>query len=327
MKKSPVSSVLVLGLILGAVASIFGCGRVPSPAESSASRAESKAVVFTDDTGHEIRFDSTPVRVVALAPSLAEIVCDIGRESSLVGVSSYSDRPPSLLNLPIAGSYVRPNIEQVLALRPDLVLFVAEGPPRESIERLRELGLRVVVLKTNGFADIVRNVRRLGEILDARENATRLTTDMERRYAQVKAAVAGLPRPRTLYCIAIDPVITAGQSSFLHELIGDAGGENIAGDQTVPYPRLSLEAILAREPEVIVFDEGMGSLAGGDVARTFWRRWPLLPAVKSDRLMIINRDSLNRPSARIVEGLASLAAAIHPERRAEIEDALEGSIP
>lgn len=297
-----------------------GCGAA-TPPESP------QGMVFVDDTGHELRFDSVPVRVVALAPSLAEIVCDIGCETSLVGVASYSNRPESLLRLPIAGSYVKPNIEQVMALRPDLVLVVAEGPTRESIERLRELGIRVAVLRTNSVADIVRNVRTLGGILNASGNAARLTDRMERTYGRVKAAVADLPRFRTLYCIAIDPVITAGKASFLHELITDAGGENIAGDQDLPYPRLSLEIILERQPEVIVFDAGMGSLAGGDVARNFWRRWRHIPAVRDDRLREVEKDALNRPSTRIVEGLASLAMAIHPERRAAIEAAMQDDNP
>lgn len=312
-----------LGALLLAVfaTAASACGAAPpAPAPAPALRT------LIDDSGETLVFDRVPRRIVALAPSLVEIVATIARETDLVGVSSYSDRPERVKTLPVAGSYVKPNIEAVVALRPDLVLVVMEGPPKESIDRMRALGLRVAVLRSSRVSDIPKNIRWLGAALGAEAEGESAAARVERRYAAVKAVVAGLPRPKALYAIALDPVITAGQASFIHDLIQDAGGENIAGDIEAPYPRMTLETILARAPEVILFGgEGMGSEAEMRTQRAFWSRWPTLPAVRNGGLRDVNRDLINRPSPRIAESLAEIAGILHPEKRAEIAAALGGN--
>jgi iron complex transport system substrate-binding protein len=306
----------------GLLAFIFfcmaGCG---GPARPSTPAVTARA--FVDDSGYTLQLDGVPKRVVALAPSLVEIICAVGGDSQLVGVSSYSDFPPHMKALPIAGSYVAPNIEQIVALHPDLLVMVMEGPPKEAVARLRELGVKTAVLRSSRVADIPKNIRWLGDVLGRSDSGAQIAAAIERRYEAVKAVVAHLPRPKTLYAIALNPVITAGRTSFINDLITDAGGRNIAGDLDTPYPRMTLETIIDRAPDIIFFGgEGMGSEAAVNTQLAFWRRWPNLPAVRNDGLREINRNLINRPSPRIAESLAELAGTLHPEKRAEIDKAL-----
>jgi iron complex transport system substrate-binding protein len=310
-----------LYLIIFAALVFAACG---GPAQSPA--ATSTVRTFVDDSGYTLQLDGVPKRVVALAPSLVEIICAVGGDSLLVGVSSYSDFPPHVKSLPIAGSYVAPNIEQIVALHPDLLVMVMEGPPKESVARLRELGIKTAVLRSGRVADIPKNIRWLGDVLGRSDSAAQVAAVIERSYDAVKAVVAGLPKPRALYAIALDPVITAGRTSFINDLITDAGGVNIAGDLDAPYPRMTLETIIERRPDIIFFGgEGMGSLAATKTQLAFWRRWPSIPAVSNDGLREINRDLINRPSPRIAESLAELAGTLHPEKQAEIDEALHQS--
>lgn len=305
-------------LLLG----LAGCGGPTTPPGGpppSAAPPNANTRVLVDDTGYRIELHGDLRRIVSLAPSLTEIIAAVGAESALVGVTMHCDYPESVLALPKVGSYVLPNIEAIVALNPDLVLVVQEGPPRESVEKMRELGIPVAVLRTARIADIEKNIRWIGHAAGVDSEAERVAVDIEHRYRAITQIVAPLSHPRVLYAIAIDPVITAGRGSFLHELIRDAGGENIAGDLEASYPRLTLETIIARKPEAILFSSGMGNEANAPAQRLYWNRWGEIPAVRNKRLLEIDIAIINRPSPRVIQGLAQLAILLHPEKKSEID--------
>jgi iron complex transport system substrate-binding protein len=135
---------------------------------------------------------------------------------------------------------------------------------------------------------------------------------MRQRIAAIRSKTETLARPRVLYVINSQPLITVGPGSFIHQVIDLAGGANVAGQATAPYPRLNMEAVIKEDPEIILFPVGAAEGIPPD-ERQAWQRWASISAVKHGRLHQIPADLLNRPGPRIVEGLERLARTLHPE--------------
>lgn len=252
-----------------------------------------------------------PLRVVCLAPSVAEIACALGQADRLVGAAAFSDSPEAAARLPRVGSYADPDVERILALTPDLCLGVTGMTPPGCVQRLRELGLRVELLDTTDLDAVSRSILRVGDLLDAKPQAEALSLSMRRRIQDVAEAVRGtVDRPAVLYQIGMAPMHAAGAHTFLDELIRLAGGRNVCASLS-GYPRLSLEQAVALRPEVI-FIPTMGHDRFGR-ARSRWADWPEVPAVKSGRIHILDSDLYDRPGPRLVLGLEEMARLLHPE--------------
>lgn len=274
---------------------------------------------FTDDSAYTLVFTKTPKRIISVAPSLTEIVGALGKSGDLIAVSNNSDYPEVVNKLPKSGSYVKPNVEVIVAMNPDLVLIVREGPPKDSVDKLRSLGIAVAVLDSNNFPAVMKNIRWIANVLDISETGESIASELNRKYAAIRDIVADQPKAKALYAITLQPVITVGSGSYIHDLIEDAGAINIAGTIKNPYPRMTLESIIALKPEIIFFSGGMGSEAKAHTMRNYWKRWSQIPAVKNQRLLEIDTNAINRAGPRIVEGLAALALEFHPEKAAEIK--------
>ena len=155
-----------------------------------------KTKIFIDDTNFSLHFDNSPKRIISVSPSATEILGVIEADSMLVGVSLYSYYPPSIKDLPKVGSYVKPNIEQIISLNPDLVVMSYEGAPRSDVNHLRRLNLNVAVLRSENFSDIIKNINWLGEVLGHKKEAKEAAGNLESRYKQIRSLVQGMPKPR-----------------------------------------------------------------------------------------------------------------------------------
>jgi len=262
-------------------------------------------------------------RIVTLAPSLAEIVAGLGRGDWIVGVESFTNWPPELQSLPRVGSYVDPNLESILALKPDLVLGSADGNPEAVLERIRRLGIPIHVSDPMILEGIRTSIEELGTLLDARPRARELIETMDQGIGRIRTAVAGRPRPRVLLLFESEPISTAGRGTFTDELIRIAGGRSISAAEERDYLQLSIEAVLAARPEVIVLSS-MDPLRDHQRILESWRRWPILPAVRDGRIHVVDADLLSRPSQRIVLGLEALARLFHPAAFAPEQAASSG---
>ena len=278
-----------------------------------------KTKTFIDDTDFSLHFDNTPERIISVSPSSTEILGVIGADSMLVGVSLYSDYPPSVKSLPKVGSYVKPNIEQIISLKPDLVIMSYNGAPWNVVNKLRKLNLNVAVLRSEKFSDIIKNINWLGEILELQKKAKKASGNLESRYEQIRSLVKETLKPRVFYSIALNPIITVGAKSFINDLIRDAGGINITGDIDQAYPKLTIESVIVRAPDVLVFSTGMGNELDMENQLPFWKRWESIPAVSNQRFIEVNHDVINRAGPRIVEALASIAQQFHPEKASAIQ--------
>lgn len=273
--------------------------------------ASAGAATIPDMLGRPVTIPEGPLRLVSLSPSLTEIVFSLGREDWLVGVTDFCDYPPAARAKPRVGGTVTPDLERVLQVRPNLVLATAEGNPRELVGHLARFGVPVFGVKPEGYAGILDSIRVLGRALQAAGPASALVRSMDEQAARIHRAVAGRLRPRVLYLVWSDPLIAAGPASFIHDLLRIAGGENVLKERTVPYPRVSLEEVVARAPEVILVASHLDAM---DRPSTFVRGslWQGIPAVRSNRVVAVPGDTIHRFGPRVVEGLGHLARAIHP---------------
>ncbi|HEX7183786.1 MAG TPA: cobalamin-binding protein [Thermoanaerobaculia bacterium] len=255
-----------------------------------------------------------PGRVVSLAPSLTELLFAVGAGDAVVGVTTYCNYPDAAKRLPKMGGIEDGSIdlERIFALRPDLV--VAIGSQSQTVEVLRRLGLRVEVLPSQTVDDLFNAVSRLGGLLGREAQAERLAKDLRQRIERIRKAVASLPkerRPRVFYQVWDRPLMTATRQTLIGQLIELAGGVNVFGDLPGRYPQVSLEAVLERDPEVIVAPDHHADRVD---LRSLAQRPGLadVKAVRSGRIVILNGDLISRAGPRIVEALEILAHALHP---------------
>lgn len=265
-----------------------------------------------DQTGRTLEVPESPQRVVALAPSITEIIFDLGCENILKGVTNYSDYPEVAKTLPKVGSYVYLDLEKIVSLQPDLCIGIKDGNPKETVMRLESLGIPVYAVDPRSLASIRTAVLDIGSLLGASEAARRVADQMQIRLDQVRRRIRmAAHRPRVFFQIGIAPIVSAGSDTFIHELIEEAGGVNLAAAHK-GYPRFSIEEIVASAPDMLIITS-MEREQVFETVRAEWRKWPLIPAVKNDRIFLVDSNLFDRPTPRLMNALESLARLIHPE--------------
>lgn len=264
----------------------------------SAQGAVSATVV--DDRGTVVALMPVPQRIVSLLPSLTESVCALGQCAKLVGVDRYSNFPASVRALAPVGGGLDPNIEAIVALKPDLVLVASSSP---GIERMRALGLRVVALEPKDYANAVRVLLTLGEILGvdtAKAVVQAMEVDMRTAVAQVPATARG---KRVYFEVSPGPY-AASTSSFLGQTLERLGLQNIVAGTLGPFPRVNPELVVRAQPDVILIGD---SNADAMPSRPGWDR---LAALQARRICAFNKeeaDILVRPGPRMAQGAALVA--------------------
>jgi len=248
-------------------------------------------------------------RVVSLAPSVTEIVWALGAGDRLVGVCGQCDRPAEVERLPRVGGYLAPSVEATLALEPDLVVAVPSPGNREAVRAIERTGVRVLIVHDRTLADLWGSIRDVADALDLREPGSRLAEDVRGRLEAVRRRVAREPTRRVLVVVGRSPLVAVGRGTLQDELVTIAGGVNVAADTGEPWPRLALEIVVARAPEVIV-DASMGTERG---ARELFAGLTTVPAVREGRILRLESDAFLRAGPRVADAAAALAAIIHPE--------------
>ncbi len=309
-------------LILAATVSLnLGCGGGAAPATGSASATFPLTLV--DDLGRSVTLDSIPRRIVSLAPSNTEIVYALGLGDRLVGVTEWCDYPPEAALKEKVGGYSDVNIEKVVALNPDLIL-AEDLHKAEVIPALEKLGFTCFAVIPHNLAEIMASVTTIGKLTGAVAEAGVIVTDMQSRIDYISGKTAGLAesaKPRVLYVIWHEPMMSVGGNTPIHEMIRLAGGKSIVGDEVIGWPTLALEEVISANPQVIAAN--VESYPGGDAplqAMFLEPRLAVVDAVKNSQVYGINASLTNRPVPRIIQGFEWLAAVIHPELFPEFVD-------
>ena len=275
-----------------------------------------------DQMGRVVKLEKFPERIISLAPSNTEILFALGLGDKLVGVTDFCDYPPEAQEKPKIGGFSTPNIEEVVALSPDLIL-AAQRHEAEIIPALEGRGLTVFAVDPRNIDEILEAITLVGEIAGQEEEASQLVTEMSNRIKAVTDKTDNLPqsqRLRVFYMTWDDPLTTAGGDTWYEELIVKAGGINIFQDLTGGHVSVSLETVIVANPQVIITGVGMGT--GGDNPLQFALTEPRLAGVDArinNRVYAVPTDLSGRAGPRIVEALELFAKCIHPEIFGSVE--------
>jgi len=264
---------------------------------------------ITDDVGRQVTIKSTPRKIVSLTPAHTETLYALGLADRVVGVDEYSNYPADAQSKPKVGAYAQISVEKVVALGPDLVL--ADTIHKQVVPELERQGIAVVVLMPGNIEAVLKEIETVGQITGQQKEADALVSQMRKRIAAVEDKLKGTTeKPRVFYEID-ETLFTAGPGSFIDDVLTRAGGANVAADAGTPWPQLTLEALVAKDPQVVLLaDKESGQTPEVVKARPGWAG---ISAVKEGRVVNINPDLCSRPGPRVVDGLEEIARALHPE--------------
>lgn len=266
-------------------------------------------VAAVDDEGRTVELARPAGRIVSLAPHLTEQLFAIGAGDLIVGTTDFADYPEAARALPRVARAHSVDLERVSAARPDLVLVWGSGFPPATIEAVRRLGVPTFVSEPARLEDIATSLERLG-VLTGR-TSSRAAAEFSAKLAALRDWYRGRREVRVFYQVWSDPLMTLGGRHLVSEGIALCGGRNVFADLAPMAPRVSTEAVLAADPEVIVTAEPGGHPSG---ALESWKRFARVTAVRRDLLFTLDADRINRNGPRIVDEIAALCEAIDRAR-------------
>lgn len=270
-------------------------------------------VVVQDFRGHEVRLAQPARRIVALAPHLVENLYSAGAGAQLVGTVAYSDYPPEARNIPRVGGYNGVSLEAIVAQKPDLVVAWAssQGATPAMLDQLRTLGIPVYIDKPEKLDDIARAIADLGVLSGHAEQAQEVAADFRSRLSMLRQRYADREPVSMFYQVWDEPLQTLGGNQIISRVVRLCGGRNIFADAMSLAPRISIEAVLDRDPQVIV---ASGMSDGRPAWLDDWREWPGLQAVAHDDLYFVDPDFIQRATIRILDGASRLCRQLQAAR-------------
>lgn len=269
-------------------------------------------VVVTDDAGVDHRFAAPVTRVATLAPHLTELVFAVGAGPALVGRDSWSDHPPAAQAVPSIGDAFRLDLERLVASRAQAVLAWGGGTPVAVIEKVRALGIAVVVLEPRTLEDPARHLELIGALTGRAAEAVSLATRYRGRLAALRRNHADAARVRVFYQVSEQPIYTVNGKQPIGLMIELCGGSNPFAALAALAPVVSEEAVVAADPELILTHAGEGGSVGALRAR--WSRWPGLAATRRDAFRELDGDLVTRPGPRMIDGAEAVCAALSQAR-------------
>lgn len=308
-KKIKFSSIKASVLIALAIIGGFGCrsAGAPDPREAQNGAGANAEREFVDDLGRKISLPERVTKAVSLAPNLTEIIFAVGAGENLVGVTSFCNYPAEAEKIQSVGDTLKPNIENIIALKPQVV-FVSTASQLEAFTKtLEEQNIDVFVTNPDSLEDIYRSIEKIGEIFGRSENARTLNENLKQRVARVEnRAEKNGKNEKVKTFVQIDKSLyTIGAQSFLTDLIEKAGGASVTADIATAYPKISRERAFALDPEVIILSDSPDNGAPNEVFENS-------RAVKNERVFKIDADILSRPGPRSVDALERIAEVLHP---------------
>jgi iron complex transport system substrate-binding protein len=264
-----------------------------------------------DEAGRTVRIPQLPSRIVSLAPSLTETLYALGVQDRLVGVTDFCDYPPDAQKKRKVGGIVNPNLEEIAALHPDLVLVTKEINRLETVRALDALGIPAYATHSSNVDDILSTTQKLADLLGVPEVGKSLAADLQARLDALHARLEVLPPTRVLFVVWTRPLISVGKNTFIADALRKAEATSIV-DATQDWPQMNLEEVVRLQPDYLVFAAGHPESASRDFeSLSVLPGWKLLDAVRNRRFAVIS-DAVNRPAPRIVSAIEDLARQLHP---------------
>lgn len=261
-----------------------------------------------DELGREVTVPDHPHRLVCLAPSITDTVYELGSGAEIAGITDYTKYPPEALQKPSVGGVINPSLEKLASLGPDLVLAIGDLNSSDLIRSIQQLGFPVFVIQPHGIEGIYRSIQSLGEAINQHQNAASLIARLHDRERAVRARVAGTNSPSVFFLLWPDPIITAGRGAFVTELITIAGATSITRDLPNEWPRISMETLIARQPDYVLLVQGSAVTLEALGKQSVWRN---LNAIEKGRVLYVD-ERINFPSPLAFDALEDLARQLHP---------------
>ena len=263
-----------------------------------------------DGAGREVGVPLEPRRIVSLAPSVTEMLFALSAGGRVVGITDFCDYPREAAGLPRIGGLIHPDLERIMALRPDLAIASTAGNYLEDAERLERLGVPVYTAASGSIEQTLQSFLSVGELLGMGPQARRLVEALRGRLAAVQKAAAARPRTPTLYVIEPDPLVVPGRGTFLEEALAVAGADLVTREAVSGWAQFDLERVVELRPQVILTASANAAWAATAGTRPIWKE---LPAVREGRVYVIS-DSIQHPGPRLVDGVEEVAALLSGEK-------------
>lgn len=281
------------------LASLFACSSRQSPPTAS----EQPTRQFTDDLGRSVSVPARITRAVSLAPNLTENVFAVGAGDRLVGVTTFCNFPEAARSISKIGDTMNPNMESIVALKPDIVLVSTASQIEAFTATLAANGIAVFVTNPDSVDGMFRNLEQLGSLFGTTAKAEELINDLRNRLKKLEARRSTLPAERVFVQISNEPLFTIGKQSFLTPALAKIGALSVTRDVETAYPKLSKESAVAYKPDVIILSES-------DDNREPNAAFSASPAVKNSYLIKVNADLISRPGPRLIDALEMIESEL-----------------
>lgn len=268
--------------------------------------------------------ESKPTRIVSLAPNLTEILFALGLNERIAAVSSDSDYPPDAANKKRIGTFWQPNTEAIIASKPDLVITLQTRTEHQKAvaDSLKRLRFKVLTLKIEKITELFTAIQKIGAITGCEQRSDKLVNNISNQLNLLQSKVSSADKVKVMWVVQVEPLRVAGRNTFINELIELAGGENAIGPTIAQYPSLSSEEVLACGAETIIQSAmGTDNIPGQQqAAEAFWSKFAALPAVKNNRIYVIEPDTTLRLGPRLPQGAETIARCLHPDSFKRTDD-------
>jgi iron complex transport system substrate-binding protein len=263
---------------------------------------------LTDEMGRTVVVPDHPHRVICLMPTVTDTAFALGAEDDVVAISDYTKYPAAALKKPSVGDLIKPSIEVILSLHPDLVIGMQPKGPMEVTDQLERAGIPIFLVSPHGLTGILHSVGTIGMALNRTKQADALVQSLQQRIDAVKARTKNLPPPRVFMPIWYDPITTIGKSAFITEIIAAAGGRSVTDDLPTEWPQISMEVVLERAPDALLLVRG-----GKTTLKVLESRpgWNSMAAIEAHRAYYVD-DRINFASPVAIDALEDLAKQFHP---------------
>lgn len=289
--------------------------QVTPPADETDALKTEYPLTVKDATGEELTFNEAPKKIISISPSETEALFAIGLDEEVIGVSDYDDYPEAATTKPKMGGLYNPNVEEIIAAQPDLVV-TGISMSAEGAQQLRDLGITIFKTDPKKVDDVIANIEIFGQITDHQEEAKKVVDKIKQDRDEVTETLKSLtPEQKKKVYIEFSPGWTVGSGEYMDELINLAGGINVAAD-TVGWNEISEEKIIKDNPDVILFSKNVVDEKTKETLDQMIKArsgWDQITAIKNDAVIGLDDNLVSRPGPRVTEGLKQIAKAIYPE--------------
>lgn len=259
---------------------------------------QAKTVCVDDDTGRQVCRKNAPQRIVSLSPGSTELIFAAGGGSQVIGVDAHSDYPEEVANIPRVGGYPDTSIEAIIVLKPDFIVAWAGGNKQQLTSMLESVGIPMFYINPLDFSDISSAISRLGTLFGAEQQAQKAAAEVDSRYKAIAAGYSQKTQVTVFYEIWNTPLMSVNSHHIIGQVIEVCGGKNIFADARAQVPRVSMESLMAANPQVI---SSSTFIKDGKTIEQRWARWENIEAVKNHSFITLAGDSISRPTPRTLD--------------------------